>query len=113
MERIPDSISLAGLLSKGSQPELLWIKLGACIRRFHEQGVYHADLNANNILINSQSRIYLIDFDRGAIRPKGAWTQQNLQRLKRSLLKIKGASPGFHFKDEDWDYLQLGYETSL
>jgi len=113
MERIPDSISLAGLLSKGSQPVMFWENLGACLRRFHDQGVYHADLNANNILINGQSRIYLIDFDRGAICAKGEWTQHNLQRLKRSLLKIKGSSPGFHFEEEDWRCLLHGYETIL
>ena len=35
-------------------------------------------------------RIILIDFDRGAIRASGNWKRSNLQRLRRSLLKLKG-----------------------
>jgi 3-deoxy-D-manno-octulosonic acid kinase len=111
-ERIPETLSLAARLTDAAQSEEFWRALGACLRRFHDQGVWHADLNANNILIDSRSRIYLIDFDRGKIRAPGGWARQNLQRLQRSLLKIKAASTDFHFDDADWQRLLQGYASS-
>jgi 3-deoxy-D-manno-octulosonic acid kinase len=35
----------------------LWRATGACIRRFHEEGVVHADLNARNILIRDSGQL--------------------------------------------------------
>lgn len=111
-ELVPDATTLAGSLSKRPQPAEFWSALGTCLRRFHDQGVYHADLNANNILIDNSQEIYLIDFDRGEIRSPGGWSKQNLERLKRSLVKIKQKAAGLHFDEEDWRRLLLGYETS-
>lgn len=67
----------------------LWSAVGRCIRRFHDSGVVHADLNARNILIDDNDRIYLIDFDRAKIM-MGAQNQfeSNLNRLQRSLRKL-------------------------
>ena len=109
-ELIPDSQPLADWLTVSPQSEDFWKKLGICLRRFHDQDVYHVDLNARNILIDACSQIYLIDFDRGSIRPHGAWKNNNLQRLKRSLLKLKRNSSNCHFEEADWDLLIRGYE---
>ena len=111
-ELIPDTLSLAARLTDEARTEEFWKALGGCLRRFHDLGVYHADLNANNILIDSLLQIYLIDFDRGEIRSPGGWSEKNLQRLKRSLLKIKAASPVFYFEEQDWDTLMQGYATA-
>ena len=35
---------------------LTWIAIGRCLRRFHDLGVCHADLNAHNILIGQMTR---------------------------------------------------------
>jgi 3-deoxy-D-manno-octulosonic acid kinase len=71
--RLPDVRPLASLLDGRAEPGL-WPALGRTLARFHAAGVDHADLNANNILIDSRGQIFLIDFDRGAIRNKlGAW----------------------------------------
>jgi 3-deoxy-D-manno-octulosonic acid kinase len=58
------------------------------IKAFHRHGICHADLNARNILIDTHNRVYWIDFDRATRRAPGAWTQSNLQRLQRSLIKL-------------------------
>ncbi|OYV73091.1 MAG: 3-deoxy-D-manno-octulosonic acid kinase, partial [Deltaproteobacteria bacterium 21-66-5] len=50
---IPDTLSLAARLRESNIESLPWDRIGACIRRFHDAGVYHADLNAHNILLNS------------------------------------------------------------
>ncbi|MBK1874757.1 3-deoxy-D-manno-octulosonic acid kinase [Marinobacter sp. 1-3A] len=66
-------------------------KIGSVVRRFHDLGVYHSDLNCFNILINDES-VYLIDFDkcrRYESSPQNAiWKTKNLDRLKRSIDKI-------------------------
>ncbi len=64
--------------------------------RFHRAGVWHADLNAHNVMI-APDGLYLIDFDRGesARACYGSMAAMaNLQRLRRSLLKLGAAWTG-------------------
>ena len=42
-------------------PLVLWIDIGRCIRRFVDAGVHHADLNAHNVLLDSEDRVWLVD----------------------------------------------------
>ena len=66
-----------------------WASIGQCIRRFHDAGVWHADLNARNILLDAGLQVFLIDFDRARFTPgKAVNGQGNLKRLKRSLNKL-------------------------
>ena len=110
MHRIPHSRTLMKILSIEELTEGYWITIGSVIRRFHEQGIYHSDLNANNILLDDGGRCYLIDFDRCGIRiPNIKWQQSNLLRLKRSLNKIKNNKEIFHFSDKNWRSLLRGY----
>ncbi len=114
VERIADAQTLDQRLTKQAWPEEQWLQLGQCIRRFHVAGIYHADLNANNILLDKSGKIYLIDFDKGEHRPAGqkntAWMQENIQRLKRSLLKLQSKSDGEYFFSENlWESLLNGY----
>ena len=63
------------------------------IARMHGLGVWHADLNAYNILLDAQGKAWLIDFDRG--RQGGISARAcaaNLARLRRSLQKVGGAA---------------------
>ncbi|MEE8495967.1 MAG: 3-deoxy-D-manno-octulosonic acid kinase [Xanthomonadales bacterium] len=104
--RLLDVIPLADLPDLQQTDPAMWITAGACIRNFHDHGLVHADLNARNILVGSESSVYLIDFDRAQIR-QGARNlfEANLRRLKRSLQKILG--PGQ--LERGWQYLQRGY----
>ncbi len=91
-------------------PEGLWESVGACISRFHRAGVYHADLNLDNILVDGEQRVFLLDFDRGRRRaPRPHWQRANLRRLHRSLLKVRARRPGLAFTAADWDRLLAGY----
>ena len=110
MHRIPSSRTLADILLVEELAEGYWITIGSVIRRFHEAGVYHSDLNANNILLDEGARCYLIDFDRCGIRkPKLKWQKENLLRLKRSLHKISKNEDVFYFSDTNWRSLLRGY----
>ncbi|TKB56275.1 3-deoxy-D-manno-octulosonic acid kinase [Ferrimonas aestuarii] len=101
---------LVGALTQGELPKSRWFELGALLRRFHDAGVYHADLNARNILLD-ENQFFLIDFDRGELRQSEAsWQQANLERLKRSLHKEMGRVDGLHWKPEQWQHLMEGYQ---
>ena len=108
--RIPDTCTLAELLSKNPLDTENWKAIGRCIRDFHDGKVYHADLNANNILLDVNNAVYLIDFDKGIIRNKGPWQQKNIKRLKRSLLKLSSNITPFYFSDKNWQTLVAAYQ---
>jgi len=108
--RIPGALALSTRLGAAPLDASRWRALGACIRRFHDAGLCHADLNAGNLLLDEGDRPWLIDFDRGRIRPPGQWRQRNLDRLRRSLRKIAAARPGLHFATADWTALLGGYD---
>ena len=86
---IPSATTLADEVMGASETDGLWVSVGRCIRRFHNAGVWHADLNARNILLDSELRVYLIDFDRARLQQgKPVTGEDNLNRLKRSLVKF-------------------------
>ena len=109
-ECIPNVETLASLLQRTTQlKEATWERIGSCVRQFHEAGVYHADLNAHNIMLSKEGMdVHIIDFDRGYFRPGQAWKQNNLDRLKRSLRKVAGFSER-RFGGREWGWLLGGY----
>lgn len=109
LERIPAATTFAEHLS-GYDPDL-WRRVGRLVRRFHDHGVYHADLNCHNILV-VENRLYLIDFDKGEIRANDeAWKQQNLNRLKRSVDKLLNDDLESR-RDRCWSQLLVGYSQN-
>ncbi|HEY2037883.1 MAG TPA: 3-deoxy-D-manno-octulosonic acid kinase [Steroidobacteraceae bacterium] len=107
-ERLATVGSLAECLGLGALSIVTWISIGRCIRRFHDFGVCHADLNAHNVLL-SEETVYLIDFDRCQLRRPGMWRDANLVRLRRSLEKITYGLPAERFSEADWYALLNGY----
>ena len=114
-EEIKDSKTLADVLSENSIDAKQWKKIGACIKLFHQHDVYHADLNARNILLvgtlPEAGDIYLIDFDNSYFRINSeTWKMANLARLKRSLLKFRKQQDDFNFDENNWSALLDGYK---
>lgn len=107
-ERLPGTRTLSQCLEAGALSEDTWRSIGRCIRRFHDAGICHADLNAHNILLDEDGRVFLIDFDRGRLRTPGPWREANLKRLARSLDKL-AARPPFRYTPADWQALAAGY----
>ncbi|MEE2763359.1 MAG: 3-deoxy-D-manno-octulosonic acid kinase [Pseudomonadota bacterium] len=109
IRRIPDAVPLpeAKVLSA---PEL-WRDVGQVIRRFHDAGLDHADLNCDNILV-APEQIYLIDFDKCRLREKASpaarWKQHNLARLGRSVQKRCANLPA-STRTRLWQALKEGY----
>lgn len=111
-ERLSEALSLAEGLKVGALSLLNWIAIGRCIRRFHDLGVCHADLNAHNVLLGRGDEVFLVDFDRGSLRKPGLWCDANLVRLRRSLEKVTYALPPDRFTEPDWHGLLDGYRES-
>ena len=109
-ERIANARPLSATLAAGALPERVWREVGAVIARLHRAGADHADLNAHNILCGES--ISVIDFDRGRLRPPGAWRLGNLARLQRSLQKVSRDLPPDRFSTREWAWLQAGYRAA-
>ncbi len=87
VERIPEVRPLAQALD--ADPAVV----AAALVRMHRAGVWHADLNAYNILLDAAGRVWLIDFDRATSGGVGAAGREaNLARLRRSLRKVADAA---------------------
>ena len=109
--RLEDTKTLSDMLIGGALSSMQWRRVGACIKMFHDHNIYHADLNARNILLNIQGEVFLIDFDNSYIRSScGSWRMSNLTRLERSLEKFKRNETDFHFEARDWSALLMGYQ---
>lgn len=85
--RIPGARALADLLMDHAADTALLERVGGVIRRFHEAGLDHVDLNARNLLVDARRQTWLIDLDRCRLRRDGPWKAGNLRRLRRSLVK--------------------------
>lgn len=100
-------------LAEGPLPPASWLAIGRCIGRLHARGVQHADLNAHNLLLGDDgTTVYVLDFDRGRIRSRGAWEQQVLARLDRSLRKVTSGLPRDRYGTEQWRALLAGIEDT-
>ncbi|WP_257900511.1 3-deoxy-D-manno-octulosonic acid kinase [Marinobacter sp. F4206] len=108
IERLDETVPLAELITTLQAAD--WYALGQTIRRFHDHGVHHADLNCFNVLVRGET-FYLIDFDKGQIRPPGSassWKNANLERFARSLRKVAGEAA----QKGVWDAFMNGYNGS-
>lgn len=113
-QRIAEAQTLAECLAARRLDHALAGEVGAVIGRFHRAGIWHADLNAHNILVSSAG-LHLIDFDRGRQRiPAAAWQRSNLRRLRRSLFKLGAASESeAQFEQDIWQPLLHHHERTL
>lgn len=110
-QRIDGAHALAEWLrhtdSTAAQRRQVLTDVGRMIRRFHTHGLDHVDLNARNILIDTQGKPWLIDLDRCRLRSPGKWQVANLKRLERSLTKLL---PEHGMADRQ--SIQAGYQRS-
>ena len=111
-QQIAHTQTLAQRLTKTALTDSFWQGIGKTIAKFHAKSVWHADLNARNILIDRDNDIFLIDFDKARIRsPDKKWQQDNLQRLSRSLHKINNSGESLHFDSDNRKQLVQGYNA--
>lgn len=108
--RIKNANDLVAILIEQPISDDVWFRIGQMIKQFHDKGIYHHDLNAHNILLDNNEKPWLIDFDRGDLRPINKnWPEANLQRLLRSFRKEHQKLPNFSWQEENWTILLKGY----
>lgn len=112
LERIHGGRDLVQILRTQALTPAQWVDIGCTLQRFHQAGIYHADLNSHNILLDGDNKVWLIDFDKGEQRAAGTWQQANLQRLYRSLCKEATLHLQWHWQAADWAHLLAGYAGS-
>jgi 3-deoxy-D-manno-octulosonic acid kinase len=112
-ELVPQTRTLADAITANALPAAHWQAIGRTIAAFHEAGVQHADLNAHNILLGPgvTPAIHVLDFDRGRIRERGRWEEAVLDRLRRSLEKIRRQRADVRFTEAHWQALLAGYAS--
>ena len=87
--------------------EAAWFSAGQSIAMMHGHGVWHADLNVHNILLDGNRQAWLIDFDRAKIGVhRQSVLAQNLERLLRSVRKV---CP--NLEHSRWPALLRGYRS--
>ncbi len=88
VERILDVQPLANMLDAANQE-----RVAHAIYSMHEAGVWHSDLNAYNILLDKEGKVWLIDFDKcKRLTLSLERRRANLLRLRRSLVKVAGTA---------------------
>jgi 3-deoxy-D-manno-octulosonic acid kinase len=88
MRLIPAARTLGQRLAAGADPAATLGPALAAVARLHACGVWHADLNADNVLLDADGKVWLIDFDRArTLAPGHRRLGRNLDRLLRSLRK--------------------------
>lgn len=107
---LPGTRNLVQRLAVGPLPPEAWRSVGRAIRRLHDRQVFHADLNAHNLLLDDAGNAWVVDFDKCKVRPGETWKQQNLDRLLRSLRKEKALQDRLSWRENaDWVALINGY----
>ncbi|MBU0655721.1 MAG: 3-deoxy-D-manno-octulosonic acid kinase [Gammaproteobacteria bacterium] len=109
LERITGARDLVHILQERALDMAEWQAIGRMIRHFHTANIDHADLNSHNILLDTDGKPWLIDFDKGKQRADGSWKQANLDRLLRSLRKEWELNPASYWQQSDWQALLAGY----
>jgi 3-deoxy-D-manno-octulosonic acid kinase len=108
--KIADAQDLFERLIEAPLNPQVWQNIGATIAAFHNQQIYHHDLNMHNIMLDRQQKSWLIDFDKCAIRVGHHWKAANLARLHRSLAKEQKAH-GIHWTATNWQQLLKAYQA--
>jgi 3-deoxy-D-manno-octulosonic acid kinase len=113
MRLIPGARTLAeALIDAGDRVSLL-ARSADAIADLHCQRVWHADLNAANILVDAADEIWVIDFDRARLDVRDrARLEGNLARLLRSLRKLLPA-PVLHDVERAWPAMCERYRARL
>lgn len=117
VQRLDGAQDLSVTLQQRPLSDAEWQAVGAVIAAMHAHGVHHADLNCHNLMHEPHEggRVWIIDFDRGAVRPPGPWQAANLERLRRSLRKEArriGKVARWHWAEDDWEPLLAGYRAA-
>ena len=88
-QEIPNVQSMGDKIKQELMTKELWIRIGQCLSRFHQQGIVHKDLNIENIQIDANDKVFFLDFDKTRFSKSSPQIlEANLRRLRKSILKL-------------------------
>ena len=98
------------LLSKISKSERqhLCFRIGELIGRFHKNGIIHGDLTTSNMILNSEGKIFFVDFGLGEKSKEPEARGVDLHLMKRAL-----QSTHYQFAEECFKSVMRGYSAVL
>lgn len=105
-----DGKQVKQLLSEVSKSERqrCCFKIGKLIGRLHKQGIIHGDLTTSNMILNSEEKIFFVDFGLGEKSKELEARGVDLHLIKRAL-----QSTHFRFAEECFNSVIEGYSKVL
>jgi len=91
-----------------SERQNLCVKIGELIGRLHEHGIIHGDLTTSNMILNSEGKIFFVDFGLGEKTKELEIRGVDLHLMKRAL-----QSTHFLFTEECFNAVIKGYSKVL
>lgn len=91
-----------------SKRQQLCLKIGELIGRLHENGIIHGDLTTSNMILDSEGKIFFVDFGLGEKTNELEARGVDLHLMKRAL-----QSTHFSFTEECFDAVIRGYSKVL
>ena len=98
---------LLGEVAK-SERQSLCLKIGELIGRLHDYGIIHGDLTTSNMILDSEGKIFFVDFGLGEKTKELEARGVDLHLMKRAL-----QSTHFRFTEECFDAVIRGYSKVL
>jgi len=91
-----------------SERQGLCLKIGELIGRLHEYGIIHGDLTTSNMILDSEGKVFFVDFGLGEKTKEIEARGVDLHLMKRAL-----QSTHFRFTRECFDAVIAGYSKVL
>ena len=98
---------LLGSVSK-KEREKICVRIGELIGKLHMHGVIHGDLTTSNMILNSEDKIFLVDFGLGEKTMELEARGVDLHLMKRAL-----QSTHYQFSEECFESVMKGYTAVL
>lgn len=111
-EKISNASDLVGLLQERRLTKQEYFEIGKEIKKLHQSQVNHTDLNIHNILLDTSSTVWIIDFDKCYQQDGEGWKEANINRLLRSFRK-EVKKKAIHWDENDWESLFAGYKANI
>jgi TP53 regulating kinase-like protein len=101
-----EGVQVKRLLGEDTKNERrrLCTKIGELIGKLHEHGIVHGDLTTSNMILNSEGKIFIVDFGLGEKKNELEAKGVDLHLMKRAL-----QSTHFRFAEECFDAVIEGY----
>lgn len=113
MLEIPGTKNLGEILSARRLTDEEIAKIGDAVGKLFKAGIYHSDLNINNILFDGADNVWIVDFDKCVQRTIGKKQYHEMvNRLKRSFDKFKEERNNFYWSEYDFSKLLPAIKSS-